>query len=115
MASIRDGIFYHDLIERFKIRRVKLLEFLTQLLVSNFSSYYTFSKLFNIANSAGLKVSKNTLIEYTKFLEEALLIFSVERFQPKVKEILRSPKKVYIVDTGLIKFFAQGLARIREG
>ncbi len=106
MASLRDGIFYRDIVERFRIRKVKTFEFFTKLLVSYFSSYYTYSKLVNILASSGAKVSKNTLIEFTKMLEECLLVFSVERFQPKIKEILRAPKKVYVVDTGLIKFFA---------
>ncbi|MEM5811660.1 MAG: ATP-binding protein [Candidatus Aenigmatarchaeota archaeon] len=105
MLSIKDGIFYRDIIERYGIRKTKTFEFLTRVLVSSFSSYYTYSKLQNILYSSGIKISKNTIIEFVRILEECFLLFSVEKFHFKVKEILKSPKKVYVVDQGLIKLF----------
>ncbi|MEM5779453.1 MAG: DUF4143 domain-containing protein, partial [Candidatus Aenigmatarchaeota archaeon] len=89
-----------------KVKKIKTLEFLTKVLVSNFSSYYTYSKLQNILTSSGIKISKNTVIEFVKMLEDVFLIFSVEKFERKVKETIKTQKKVYVVDNGLIKFFS---------
>ncbi|MEM7825949.1 MAG: ATP-binding protein [Candidatus Aenigmatarchaeota archaeon] len=106
LISIKDGVFYKDIVERFKVKKIKTLEFLTKVLVSNFSSYYTYSKLQNILTSSGIKISKNTVIEFVKMLEDVFLIFSVEKFERKVKETIKTQKKVYVVDNGLIKFFS---------
>jgi len=39
---------------------------------------------------------------YTDYLNEAFLIFNTERFSHKVKEQMKSPRKVYAYDTGVI-------------
>jgi hypothetical protein len=44
----------------------------------------------------------HTVENYTEYLNEAFLIFNTERFSHKVKEQLKSPKKVYAYDTGVI-------------
>ncbi|MCS7135434.1 MAG: ATP-binding protein, partial [Candidatus Aenigmarchaeota archaeon] len=111
LLSIKDGVFYKDIVERFKVKKVKTFEFLTKILVSNFSSYYTYSKLQNIMSSSGIKISKNTVVEFVKMLEDIFLIYSVDRFESKVKETIKTPKKVYVVDNSLIKFFSPRFSR----
>jgi predicted AAA+ superfamily ATPase len=39
-------------------------------------------------------------------LVEAYLIFKLEKYSPKPKEIVNSPKKIYAVDTGLVNTIA---------
>ena len=42
-----------------------------------------------------------TVQNYIKYLEEAYLIISLERFSKKTKEFLKAPKKVFSIDVGL--------------
>jgi len=44
----------------------------------------------------------HTVENYTDYLNEAFLIFNTERFSHKVKEQMKSPRKVYAYDTGVI-------------
>jgi predicted AAA+ superfamily ATPase len=47
--------------------------------------------------------SITTTEKYTSYLEEAYLIFSLLRYSYKSTERIKSPKKIYAVDNGLIK------------
>ena len=47
---------------------------------------------------------------YLSYLEEAFLVFTVRRFSFKLKEQLRTPRKVYVYDTGS---FAPSKERVR--
>ncbi len=55
---------------------------------------------------------------YTNFLEEAQLVFSLEKFSYKTSERQKANRKVYVADTGLrnaISFrFSQDLGRLAE-
>jgi hypothetical protein len=46
--------------------------------------------------------SVTTVEKYIEYLEEAYLIFHLERFSYKTGEKIKSPKKVYVVDNGYI-------------
>jgi len=53
-----------------------------------------------VKNIHGLKsvhIAKN----YLDYLREAYLIFLVDKYFGKPREAINSPKKVYVVDTGL--------------
>lgn len=39
---------------------------------------------------------------YTAYLAESYLFFSVERYSPKLKELFKAPRKAYSIDLGLI-------------
>ncbi len=43
-----------------------------------------------------------TTEKYTKYLEDAYLIFSLLRYSPKSLQRIKSPKKVYVVDNGFV-------------
>lgn len=45
--------------------------------------------------------SVHTIQNYIAYLEEAYLVFSVNRFSFKPKEQLTAPSKIYVYDTGL--------------
>ncbi len=96
-----NSIFYHDIIERYGIKNLKLLDLLLGLLISYSSKKISFTKLERIIKSMGYKVSKATLIEYANYAQKVFLIFLVPLFSYKIKDILLYPKKVYCIDTGL--------------
>ena len=62
--------------------------------------------------------SKTTVENYLNYLEEAYLIFSLHRFSFKEKEIIKSPRKVYGIDTGLINavasVFSENIGKFME-
>ena len=98
LKTLFDAIIYADVVKRWNVRYVAKLEELGRYLISIFGREYTATKLKNLL---GFR-STFTVQNYIKYLEEAFLTFSLERFSFKVKEFLKTPKKIYCVDTGLI-------------
>lgn len=57
--------------------------------------------------SLGLKCSKQTLIKYLNYAQDACLLFPIEIFSYSIKQRKLYPKKLYVVDNGLIKVIKQ--------
>lgn len=93
-------IVARDLIERYGVKKVQVLQSFMKLLLNNFSRQISFSKAENWMKSMGIKVSKNTLIEYFDHIRSSFFLFSTGIFSPSVKDRLQYPKKIYVVDNG---------------
>lgn len=94
-------IFFADIIERYEIRNVKLMDALIKIITRQMSSLFSANKLTNTLNSIGYKTSKNTILSYLQYLEEALFGKSIPIFSYSVKDRLQHPKKFYLVDNGV--------------
>lgn len=95
-------IITKDVISRYKINYITTLREISNYLVSNYSEYVTFNK---IKNNFKLK-SPHTSKKYVSYLQESYLFFLIDKFTYKFKEVIVSPKKVYVVDTGIINLMA---------
>jgi len=98
ISSLYSSIITRDIISRYNIRFVKTFREMASTLISNFSHTITFNKLRKTHEFKSIHTAKN----YVEYLSDAYLIFILEKFSPKPKEIANSPKKLYITDTGLI-------------
>ena len=102
LSSLYSSIISRDIVGRHRVRFTRTFRELSLTVLSNFSRMVSYNKL---KNTHGLK-SVHTAKNYMDHLEEAYLIFTLEKYSPKVKEVVNSPKKVYAIDTGLIKSLA---------
>lgn len=93
-----ESILFKDIVKRYNVRYSKKLYDLGIYLITNHSSEFSYTRL---KNTLEFK-SVHTVENYTAYLNEAFLIFNIERFSHKVKEQVRSPRKVYAYDTGMI-------------
>jgi len=105
-----DLIVYRDIVDRYRIKNHALLKHLIKYLFVNMGTLVSFSKLYNDYKSMGYRVSKETLLEYVGYLQEAYAIFTVPIFRNSVKEEQRNPKKVYAVDNGFRTLFDASLS-----
>jgi predicted AAA+ superfamily ATPase len=114
LQTLFENIIYKDVVKRWSVRHPSKIEELAIYLITNFSSKYSITKLKNALDFR----SKETVKKYIAFLEESYLIFSLNNFSFKVKEVLKIPRKVYVVDTGLINSvshkFSENLGRLME-
>ena len=114
METLFDAILLKDVVKRYSIRFSQKIYDLATYLISNFSSEFSFTKLKNILNFR----SVNTVQNYLKYLEEAYLVFSLNRFSFKTKEQIKSPRKIYLVDNGFILAksspFSQNIGKLME-
>lgn len=98
LRTLIESVLFKDVLKRYNLRFPKKLSDLAQYLISNASNPFSFTKLKNILSFR----SVHTVENYVKYLEEAFVIFSVERYSSKLKERLKSPHKAYAYDTGVI-------------
>jgi predicted AAA+ superfamily ATPase len=97
LSVLFDSIIYKDIIKRYRIRKGPNIEQLAIYLMSNLASEFSYLSL---AKALDIK-SSMTAQKYCSFLEEAYLIFTVNRFSYKTKQIGQN-KKVYSYDNGMI-------------
>jgi hypothetical protein len=107
VINIYEDVINKDCIRRHGIRNERSFRELAKYLVSNFSSEFTYSKLSKITGIKDVHTVKN----YVNYLQQAFLIFVIERFSFKLKQQFIAPKKAYVVDHGLANFIGFGLEK----
>lgn len=98
ITTLVESILFKDIVKRYNVRYAKKLHDLGLYLITNHSNEFSYTRL---KNALEFK-SVHTVENYTDYLNEAFLIFNTERFSHKVKEQMKSPRKVYAYDTGVI-------------
>jgi len=98
VSNVYNDIITKDVVIRHKIKHIDDLRQVARFLVSNSSKEFTYSSLKSIT-----KVKNHiTLSNWVRYLEEAYLLFRVERFSYKLKQTILAPKKIYCVDSSII-------------
>jgi len=90
------NILYQDIAPRFAVKKAVDLENLFFYLASNIASLFSFNKL---AGLSGL--NDKTIKEYLGYFSDAYLLFTLDSHAFSVKEQIKSPKKIYTIDTGM--------------
>jgi hypothetical protein len=98
LITLFESVLFKDIVKRYSVRYTKMLSDLAHYLITNHSNEFSYTKLKNILEFR----SVHTVENYANYLNEAFLMFSVDRFSFKLKEQMRSPKKGYAYDTGVI-------------
>ena len=96
-----DLVIYKDILERFDIKNRVALEYLIKSALNSNSKNFSINKLFNSLKSRGIKVSKNTLYNFQRILEDINLFIFLRKYDPSLRKIEQSIPKVYAIDTGL--------------
>ncbi|OYT31018.1 MAG: ATPase [Thermofilum sp. ex4484_79] len=99
LREIWDVTIARDIIDRWKIRNIKALKLLIKALRG--SREFSIHKFYRYLKSLGLKISKNTLYNYIKYLNDSLIIFLLKKYSPSYKDVEMSIPKIFFVDNGL--------------
>jgi uncharacterized protein len=92
-------VIYKDMVEGFGIRNVSLLKGLVKHLVSHIGSAVSLNAFFHNIPS-GLRVSRDTVLEYVSYLEKMDLISLVPVFSESEKVQRVNPRRVFCLDNG---------------
>ncbi len=98
-TSLYYDVLYRDIATRYSIKNVKGLKELSYFILTNTSSLISFNNLKNVFKFR----SVNTVVEYISYLENSWLFVLVNKYAFSLKEQQIAPKKVYAIDTGLVK------------
>lgn len=108
-----ESILYRDIVKRKSIRNVEKLDRLVKWYLQNISAYANYDKLGSLCG-----LSTDTVGEYTRYLEDAYLIFAINILAFSIKKQFINPKKIYCVDQGIRKImgfvFSEDAGRIYE-
>ena len=96
LKSYYDSILLRDIVARYKLKNYTLLNELALFLLSNNATINAYNRLKNSFNT-----SFDTIRDYMEYLENAYLIFTINKFDFSYKKQLANPKKIYSIDTGL--------------
>jgi len=78
LREIMDVTIYRDVVERFKIKNIKVLKLLLKYLIA--STYFSVHGFYNYLKSMGIKVSKNTLYSYVDNFSDAMVLFTLRSY-----------------------------------
>ncbi len=98
LKHVVSDIIQKDIVNRYNIRKTGELKTVLNYLIANVANFITYR---SIKNNFEIK-SANTIQKYIEYAEETYLIFLVDRFEKKIKQFEKNPKKVYCMDNGII-------------
>ncbi|MGC9132444.1 MAG: ATP-binding protein [Candidatus Micrarchaeia archaeon] len=104
ISEFIDLIIYRDIMERYGVKNISALEFFTKNSIASNSSVFSVNKIYNTMKSLGIKVSKNTLYNFQRFLEDVNSIFFLKKYSKSIKEVELSLPKAFVVDNSLYTF-----------
>ena len=105
LDRILDGLYntvvVKDILSRVQLREPTVLTKLTRFCFDSVGNRVSVAKLANSMTSAGTKTDNKTVEKYLRGLIDAFVLYEVDRWDLKGKELLKSLKKYYAVDLGL--------------
>ncbi|MBR3415050.1 ATP-binding protein [Candidatus Saccharibacteria bacterium] len=102
VSDIFNSIIYRDLVERNGIRNTELLKRVIRFTLDNLGSTMSANSISNYLKNEKLALSQETVYKYLNWLEEALIVERVQRFDIRGKEQLKTQEKYYASDVSLL-------------
>lgn len=101
LDSIYNTVIIKDVINRKKVNDVMMLESVCRFLFDNIGSSVSTKKISDTLASGGRKNSVHTIEEYVNSLLESYILYKVNKFDIRGKQLLRTQEKYYLSDLGL--------------
>ena len=98
LTQVVNDILQRDIVNRYNIRKPSELKTVLKFLIANTAHPITYR---SIRNNFKIQ-SANTIQKYIEYAEETYLVFTVRRYEKKLKQFDKNPKKIYCVDNGII-------------
>lgn len=100
LNDIYSKIFFNELVVRNKVRNEDAFGLLIKRLAKGVKWPVSRTRLANLISSAGIKISKSTIIDFIRYLKESCLLFPLENYAAKFAE-----RNSNIIDNGLLNIF----------
>ena len=95
-------VIYRDIVERHAVSNIHALRSLLTHCLRNSATVFSVNKMYHTLKSQGYEIGKNTLYDFTGYLEDAYCIFSIQKYALSHRKSSNAMKKIYCVDQGLI-------------
>lgn len=101
LNSLVDSVVLKDIVKRFKVRKIKLLQQLIVFLADNVSGRFSAKKISDYLKQERISITPKQILEYVGYLQGAFLVHKVEKRDIGGKQILRPESKYYFNDIGI--------------
>lgn len=101
LLSLYQKIFLGDIAMRNKVENPNALRLMFIKMAESVKQPIALTRLTNIINSVGTKVSKNTVINYAGYAKDSFLILPIKNFADNFTE-RETNQKYYFIDNGII-------------
>lgn len=108
ISSIKDTVILRDIVLRYNIKDVRLLNDLFIYLVNTASNLISITNIINYFASRKRKTNYETLSSYIGYLENSFLVHRAERYNIKGKDIISGNSKYYINDLSYRNYLYTG-------
>lgn len=108
LNDIYDSIIIKDIVKRFNIKDIDLLNRIVTYILTAPSQVFSPESLKKYFESESRGVSLETLYNYLDYITRANLINKVERYDVRCKRILTGKYKYYLTDLGFTNILSEG-------
>lgn len=104
LNGIFKKILFNDVVVRNKIRNDEALRMTVRRMAECVKQPTSYNRICNLVKSTGVSTNVQSIIDFTRYLRESCLIFSIENYVSKFVE-KETVKKHYFIDNGLLNIF----------
>ena len=101
LKNLYQTILLKDVVSRYRIKNVDLLERLVLFLADNTGSIVSAKKINDFLKSQRVNISNSVVINYLNFMDSAFFINKTRRYDLRGKRFLEIGEKYYFSDTGI--------------
>ncbi len=101
LRNIISTIVYKDILLRHKVRNVAFFDNLLDFIAANTGNLITAKKISDYLKSQKIDISVKVIINYLNFLQNAFLVYKVNRFDIQSKKVFEISNKYFFEDWGI--------------
>jgi predicted AAA+ superfamily ATPase len=101
LQDLYEKIVLKDIVENKNISDISRLELVIKFMADNISKETSVNNIANTMTSGGRKIDNKTVESYIEAFCDSFVLYKINRYNVKGKEILKTGNKYYLVDLGL--------------
>jgi len=101
LNDVYNSIVIKDIIGRNKIKDIDMLNRITEFILDNTGNTFSATSISNYLKNEKSKASVDTVLDYIHYIKNAMIINSVQRYDLKGKNLLKTNQKYFAIDLGL--------------
>ena len=100
LKDIFNSILFEDVVSRFKINNIDLLQRFSRYMISSTGEIFSSKSIKNYLKSNNIHTSQDTLLKYNEYLKQSFFISKCKCFELKGKKEMKILGKNYLTDHG---------------
>ena len=109
LSDLYDSIVLKDIISRYKVQNVDLLNRIVTYLSINMSQIFSGNSIVNFLKSEKRECSKETLYNYLSYIINSCVMNKAQRYDIHGKKILSTLEKYFLTDVSFARLHSQNI------